>query len=188
MPDWAADQKIAHALVYTNVTEWVRLTGRAPDYTSGTFSLATSGVYCPVEVPVAMIIEAFYVANGASVNGNHHMGIARASEEGGFEPSTIGALFSEIAAQAGTSQWQALTPTEERLIGPGRYYLMYSSSSATGTVQRLYASTTNNCGENRMGRIHTGAPFPLWSGGSVALGTVTGGSVVPVLAVAGRAA
>ena len=184
MPDWAVDPKAAYPVVYTNVEEWVRKTGRLPDYTSGTFSMGTFGVYCPVEIKQRMLVEAFFVANGASVNGNHQVGICRAREGGSLEPVPIG-VVSVIAPQAGTSQWQKLLAQNPSVIPPGRYYLMYASSSTTGTVQRLYVSTANNCGENRLGNIHTGAPFPMGGGGATSSGTVTGGSVVPVLAVAG---
>lgn len=185
MPDWAVDPKAAYPVVYTNVEEWVRKTGRVPDYVSGTFSMGTFGIYCPVEIKQRMLVEAFFVANGASVNGSHQVGLCRAQDSGSLEPTTIGAVISVIAAQAGTNQWQKLLAQNPKVIPPGRYYLMYASSSATGTVQRLYASTANNCGESRLGDIHVGAPYPLSSGGSVSTGTVTGGSVVPVLAVAG---
>lgn len=189
MPDWLVDPKLARSVVYTNITEWTRLTGRLPSYASGTFSMGPSvGVYCPVEIKQRMRVLAFYAANGATVNGSHQVGLCRAQESGSLEPITIGAIVSEIVAQAGVNQFQQILASNPGIIPPGRYYLMYASSSATGTVQSLYVSTATNCGENRMGNIHTGAPFPLTSGGFVSNGTVTGGSVVPVLAVAGEAA
>lgn len=187
MPDFPVEDRIG-TLFYTNMTEWLRRTGVLPDFISATFVMDPTfqGVYCPITIPRPMLVQKFYVANGASVNGNHQVSLCNEF----FSPSPFvtrpypfSRIYSQIALQTGTAQWQALSIAAPRRVAAGRYWLAYVSSSSTGTVQRLFNPLSATSGQSRAGGIFRGARYPLTGGQTII--TTEDSIVVPCLAVGG---
>lgn len=184
MPDWPGE-RIGDCTFYSNVTEWVRLTGRLPDYVSATFSMTNGGILCPVYIPKAMIVRALYVANGASVAGTHQVALVPSTYAYGPNlafPDNFGGIFSVPTLQAGVNVWQRFAVTETR-IGPGQYYFAYAASGSTGTVQRLYNPLGATSWEAWFGGVKSNVDYPLQGGDSAM--PVGIAPIIPVLAVGG---
>lgn len=185
MPDFSSEFTLGKTF-YSNVTEWVKRTGRIPDYASATFTMAgNKGVACPVFIPRPMIVRELYVANGASPAGFHQVALLASAANYSarlliVEPRPYGGIFGTPAAQAGANAWQRF-PVTPRPITAGLYWLCYSSSVNTGTVQRLFNPINVAGYEAQFGGVLCGMEYPLEGAHPVFVGS----PVTPVLAVGG---
>lgn len=113
----------------------------------------TTAYFYPVRLSQARTYTTAWWVNGATVAGNIDVGIYTRS---GTTLTRVAA--STAQAQAGVSVMQIATTFPTTTIGPGLYYLAYSSSTSTGTFWTL---SLNVQVQRQLGAFQTAASNPL---------------------------
>lgn len=148
MPQFPVQTKEPRQAVFISNAEWyTRMTGRAIDNTSRTWSTTNGNTLTPIFIPRSMTIKKLYAYNGAAVSGNccislyaprYIAGRTSIGALNGFfwEGAMTRLMTSGAVAQAGISQWQIFDVTD-RFVTPGFYVLVYGLNNTTGQMVML---------------------------------------------------
>lgn len=119
---WDADRGLG--------TEFTCIPTGAPG--SSTWPSANLAIASPIYIDTFGTVLKLFAANGATASGNADIGL--------YDESFNRVVSSGVVAQAGTSTIQVFDTTDVA-VRPGRYYLAYSMSAATGTLIRVSPGT-----------------------------------------------
>lgn len=147
MAGWPAERYPARPVSISNVSEWVRRTGRVPDYSSTAWGGgSTICALTPLRIPVPMVAKRLWVINGGVNSGQSAMLLAAGGTSlgYGFVPETAIAVSAPIP-HFGLNCVQFLE-IPDTYLAPGYVWVGFMNTSATATVQRLLAPISGGSG------------------------------------------
>lgn len=184
-------------LVYTNIEEWRRRTGREPSLAST--SASVTPVYSPIFVEHRMRLKGLWVLNGATGGGSAKMGIFRVTPRSKLmlNPTVLSfdtGLVSTWNGWFGASTWQEFTPAPyvaspsliDFILSPGLYMVGYVSDGMDKKVQTLYTPVNAASREGAiLGGLAQGATAVLDGLALTGYPSTLDALTVPVMAISG---
>lgn len=125
---------------YETITTWDAGRGLGMEFTciptgapaSATWPSANLAIASPIYIDSYGTVVKLFAANGATASGNADIGL--------YDEGFNRIVSSGAVAQSGTAAIQSFDVTDVA-VRPGRYYLAYSMSAATGTLIRVSPGT-----------------------------------------------